>query len=230
MGNEARVAALAVGVYDLTLPSGLVFQLKNYYYVPAMSRNIISVSCLDVDGFHFIIKNNIFSIYNADIFYGNAHLSNGLYILYLEQPKPIYNIDTKRFKSNDLNPTYFWHCRLGHVNEKRILKLHQDGLIHSFGLESFETCESCLLGKMTKAPFARHSERVSDLLGLIHTDVCGPISSISRGGYQYFITFTDDFSRYGYIYLMRHKSESFEKFKLFKNEELAWKEYQNTSI
>ena len=71
---------------------------------------------------------------------------------------------------------------------------------------------------MTKAPFARHSERASDLLGLIYTDVCGPIISIARGGYQYFITFTDDFSRYGYIYLMRHKSESFEKFKLFKNE------------
>ena len=186
--------------------------------MPAVSRNIISVSCLDVDGFHFIIKNNIFSIYNANIFYGNAHLSNGLYVLNLEQPKPIYNIDTKRFKSNDLNPTYFWHCRLGHVNEKRILKLHQDGLIHSFDLESFETCESCLLGKMTKASFAGHSERASDLLGLRHTDVCGPISSIARGGYQSFITFTDDFSRYGYIYLMRHKSESFEKFKLFKNE------------
>ena len=136
----------------------------------------------------------------------------------MEQPKPVYNIDTKRFKSNDLNPTYFWHCRLGYVNENRIFKLHQDGLIHSFDLESFETCESCLLGKMTKAPFAGHSKRASDLLGLTHTDVCGPISSISRGGYRYFITFTDDFSRYGFIYLMRHKSESFEKFKLFKNE------------
>ena len=71
---------------------------------------------------------------------------------------------------------------------------------------------------MTKAPFFGHNERASDLLGLIHIDVCRLISSISRGGYQYFITFTDDFSRYGYIYLMRHKSESFEKFKLFKNE------------
>ena len=70
---------------------------------------------------------------------------------------------------------------------------------------------------MTKAPFARHSERASDLLGLIHTDVCGPIRSIARG-YQYFITFTDYFSRYGYIHLMRNKSESLEKFKLFKNE------------
>ncbi|KAK8564677.1 hypothetical protein V6N12_058260 [Hibiscus sabdariffa] len=41
---------------------------------------------------------------------------------------------------------------------------------------------------------------------------------LARGGYQYFITFTDDFSRYGYIYLMRHKSEALEKFKEFKNE------------
>ena len=67
--NGGRVAALAVGVYDFTLPSGLVFQLKNCYYVLAVSRNTISFSCLDVDGFHFIIKNNIFSIYNADIFF-----------------------------------------------------------------------------------------------------------------------------------------------------------------
>ena len=69
VGNGARVAALVVGVYDLTLPSGLVFQLKNCYYVSAVSINIILVSCLDVDGFHFIIKNNIFSIYNANIFF-----------------------------------------------------------------------------------------------------------------------------------------------------------------
>ncbi|KAL4291322.1 hypothetical protein GQ457_14G016260 [Hibiscus cannabinus] len=40
----------------------------------------------------------------------------------------------------------------------------------------------------------------------------------ARGGYQYFIKYTDDFSRYGYIYLMRHKSEALEKIKEFKNE------------
>jgi hypothetical protein len=44
------------------------------------------------------------------------------------------------------------------------------------------------------------------------------MSSIARGGFQYFITFSDDFSRYGYIYQMRHKSKSFEKFKKIYNE------------
>ena len=71
---------------------------------------------------------------------------------------------------------------------------------------------------MTKSPFNKQGERASDLLALIHTDVCGPLSTNARGGFSYFVTFTDDFSRYGYVYLMKHKFESFEKFKLFKNE------------
>ena len=39
-----------------------------------------------------------------------------------------------------------------------------------------------------------------------------------HGGYRYFLTFTDDLSRYGYIYLMKNKSETFEKFKEFQSE------------
>ena len=103
------------------------------------------------------------------------------------------NITIKKFKSNDLNSTYLWHCRLGYINEKHISKLHQVGLLNSFDFESYDTCESCLLGKMTKDPFTGHSERANELLDLIHTDVCGPLSSDARGGYKYFITFTDDF-------------------------------------
>ena len=195
-------------------------ELDDCYYVPSMSRNIISISCLDMVGFSFIIKNNTCSIYYSDSFYGDAHLSNGLYILNHDNlnAKSIYNINTKRFRSNDLNMTYLWHCRFGHINEKRISKLHQDGLLHSFDFESYKVCKSCFLGKMTKVPFTCHSERVDDLLGLVHSDACGPISFTAKGGYQYFITFTDDYSRYGYLDLMKHKDESFEKFKTFKNE------------
>ena len=78
-------------------------------------------------------------------------------------------------------------------------KLHSDGLLTSFDFESYKTCEAYLLGKMTKKPFTGFLERASDLLELIHTDVCGPMSLTARGGFQYFITFTDDLSRYGYV-------------------------------
>ncbi|KAL1189337.1 Retrovirus-related Pol polyprotein from transposon TNT 1-94 [Cardamine amara subsp. amara] len=118
VGNGARVAALAVGTYHLSLPSGLVLDLHNCYYVPAISRNIISVFCLDLDGFDFSIKNKCCSFNQNGMFYGSTPLENGLYVL--NQSMPVYNINTKRFKSNDENPTFLWHCRLGHINEKRI--------------------------------------------------------------------------------------------------------------
>ncbi|CAN6566755.1 unnamed protein product [Malus baccata var. baccata] len=72
--------------------------------------------------------------------------------------------------------------------------------------------------KMTKSPFTEKGERATEILGLIHTDVCGPMSTTSRGGFSYYITFTDDHSWFGYVYLMKYKSESFERFKEFKNE------------
>ena len=90
--------------------------------------------------------------------------------------------------------------------------LHKDGFSKSLGYESFDACEPCLMGKMTKTPFFGTIERASDLLEIIHTDVSGPMSVDARGGYHYFLTFTDDLSRYGYIYLMKYKSKTFEKF------------------
>ena len=71
---------------------------------------------------------------------------------------------------------------------------------------------------MTKSPFTKKDERASKILGLIHSDIYGPMNISIRGGYTYFITFVDDLSRYGYVYLMKHKSESFEIFKKFRNE------------
>jgi hypothetical protein len=217
VSNGASVAAIVVDTFHLPLPSGLFLELNNCYCISALCKNIISSSYLEeVDGYEIIIKNKHYSIYYNGIFYTHCPLVNGLYVLDLED-KFVCNINMKRAQLNDLNPTFIWHCHLGHINKKCIEILHKDGLFSSFDFESFDTCESCLLGKMTKAPFTSQSERANDLLGLVHTDVCGLMSYVARGGFQYFITFIDDLSRYGYIYLMRHKCESFEKFKEFQN-------------
>ena len=65
---------------------------------------------------------------------------------------------------------------LGHIGVKRMKKIHADDLLESLDYESFDTCEPCLMGKMTKTPFYGTMERAPDLLETIHTDVCGPIS------------------------------------------------------
>ncbi|GJT43913.1 retrotransposon protein, putative, ty1-copia subclass [Tanacetum coccineum] len=158
---------------------------------------------------------------NNDVLYFNAIARNGIYKIDMHDLVPnvnsIYNVSNKRVKHN-LDSTYLWHCRLAHINKKRIKQLQQDGLLKSTDDESFDKCESCLSGKMTKKPFPHSNERAKDLLGIIHTDVCGPLRHVSRQGASYFITFTDDYSRYGYVYLLKHKHEVFETFKVFKNE------------
>jgi hypothetical protein len=121
----------------------------------------------------------------------------------------IHNIETKRCKVNNDSATFLWHCRLGHIGVKRMKKIHAYGLLESLDYESVDACEPCLLGKMTKTLFFGTMERAIDLLKNIHTDVCGPMSVKALGKYHYFLNFIDDLSRYGYIYLMKHKSETF---------------------
>ena len=68
--------------------------------------------------------------------------------------------------------------------------------------------------------FSGTMERATDLLEILHTDVCGPMNVEARGGYRYFLTFTDDLGRYGYIYLMK---QSLKHLKSSKNFRVKWK-------
>ena len=130
----------------------------------------------------------------------------------VEKPK------TKRQKISPVDDTYLWHLRLGHINLDRINRLVKNGSLSQLEIGTLPVCESCLEGKMTKRPFIRKGIRATQPLELIHSDVCGPMSVRARGGYEYYVTFIDDYSRYAYVYLMQRKSETFERFKEFRAE------------
>ncbi|GKD20451.1 retrotransposon protein, putative, ty1-copia subclass, partial [Tanacetum coccineum] len=166
-------------------------------------------------------KNASVASTSDNVFYFNAIPRDGIYEIDMHNLYPnvssMFNVSNKRAK-HALDSSYLWHCRLGHINKKRMDKLQRDGILQLTHDESLEKCKSCIFGKMARKPFPHQVERAKDLLGLIHTDVCGPFRTVSREGASYFITFTDDFSRYGYVYLMKHKHEVFETFKVFQNE------------
>ncbi|GKC77288.1 retrotransposon protein, putative, ty1-copia subclass [Tanacetum coccineum] len=221
VGNGVRAQVEAIGSFDLVLPNGLVICLDNCHYAPSITRGVVSVHRLVENGFVQCFTDFGISVSKNNVHYFNAIPSNGIYEIDMHDLVPnnnsIYNVSTKRAKRN-LDSTYLWHCRLAHISKKRIEKLQQEGLLRSTDDESFDQCVSCLSGKMTRKSFPHRPERATDLLGIIHTDVCGPLRHVSRQGASYFITFTDDYSRYGYVYLLKHKHEVFETFKVFKNE------------
>jgi len=58
--------------------------------------------------------------------------------------------------------------------------------------------------------------RNENVIELIHIDICGPIIPAVLENYRYFITFIDDYSRYGHFEVIREKSESLEAFKVLR--------------
>ncbi|KAL0336736.1 UNVERIFIED_CONTAM: hypothetical protein Sradi_4885500 [Sesamum radiatum] len=71
---------------------------------------------------------------------------------------------------------------------------------------------------MIKKSFVGQSALANGLLDFIHTEVYGPLNTLTRGGFLYFITFTEDHSRHSYVYLMRYKFEAFGRFKEYRLE------------
>ncbi|GJX43107.1 retrotransposon protein, putative, ty1-copia subclass [Tanacetum coccineum] len=221
VGNSQRKAVETIGVFYLCLPSGLEIVLNNCHYAPSITRGAIFVPRLYEDGFINRFVNNTIQVSRNNMVYFSAIPRDGIFEIDLSNSyaneSSIYTISNKRAKL-DLDSALLWHCRLGHISKKRIEKLQHDGLLNSTDLRAFEKCVPCMSGKMARKPYTHQVERAKDLLGLIHTDVCGPFKIMSRQGASYFVTFTDDFSRYGYVYLLKHKHEVFETFKVFQKE------------
>ena len=97
-----------------------------------------------------------------------------------------------------------WHARLGHIKQERIHKLARESLLGPLTKFKLPICENCLVGKAARKPFGK-GIRTERLLQLIHSDFCGPINIRAKYGALYFITFIDDYSYFGHVYLISHK-------------------------
>ena len=220
VGNDLEVEVEFVGVVKLTLESGFEICLENTFYVPSFRRNLISVLSLTRLGFSFVFINNSVDLkFNSEIV-GSGILDDGLYKLCLASDNPhaslnIVNAISKRPIIKDKSFS-LWHKRLGHISKERINRLIMDDILPALDFEDMETCIDCIRGKLTKTK-RKGATRSTNLLEIIHTDISGPYSSTICGN-RYFITFIDNFSRYGYLYLIKEKSDSLDKFKIFKTE------------
>ena len=126
------------------------------------------------------------------------------------------NATNKRKRVHDVS-LKLWHCRLGHILRGRIEQLIKKSILPPLEFLDLEQCIDCIKGKYVKK-IKKDVKRSAGILEIIHTDICGPFSVKSVDGYDSFITFTDDYSRYGNIYPIKERSEALDKFKIFKAE------------
>ena len=92
-------------------------------------------------------------------------------------------------------------------------RLIKDETLPNFDFLDFDTCVDYIKGKLIAKVRNAKVDRCTRLLRVIHTDICVSFTLPALGGHKYFITFIDDYSRYGFIELIHEKSDSFEAFK-----------------
>jgi len=97
-----------------------------------------------------------------------------------------------------------WHRRMGHIHHGA-LKLFRETVtrVPEVSTERDDVCRGCVLGKFAKETFPRSDRRATHVLELIHSNICGPLSTKSLRGYKYFVIFIDDYCRKTSIYFLK---------------------------
>ncbi|KAJ4710364.1 Retrovirus-related Pol polyprotein from transposon TNT 1-94 [Melia azedarach] len=222
VGDGKTMQVEAIGKFRLLLKTGFYLDLDETFIVPSFKRNLISISNLDKFGYSCSFGNGKFSLFYASKLVGSGSLSgyDNLYsldtITSFNESLHLSLCGTNRKLINE-NSVALWHKRLGYMSRQRIERLVLDEILDPLDFTDFDICVNCIKGKQTnKRRF--EANRILDVLELIHTDICGPFPTVAWNGQQYFIMFIDDFSRYGYIYLIHEKSQALDVFKNYKAE------------
>lgn len=114
---------------------------------------------------------------------------------------------------------YLWHCKFGHLSYKGLEMLYAKDMVIDLPKlpGSLEVCEDCMKGKQHRDTIPKQSKwRADQKLGLVHADLCGPITPASNSNRRYVLSLIDDFTRKSWVYFLIDKSEALHHFKYFK--------------
>ena len=201
IANGCKTIATGIGQAQI-LPSLFV---DSILYVPESPFNLISVSKL--------IRSHNCSITFAHNCVSIQDRSTGRMIGIGRESEGLYHLSPVTSPVACPSSSYpsLLHNRLGHPSVSKLRQMDA-----SLSTLSSLPCESCQLGKHTRSSFSGNlNSRSTSPFQLVHSDVWGPSRVPSVFGFQYFVTFIDDYSRCTWLYLMKSRSEVFDIFQSF---------------
>lgn len=191
----------------------VTINMSDVKFVPGLSTSLVSVGklaqkslkvCFDENGCKIIDANK--DVVATGLRYG------GLYHLKLAGVSMKVSAD-----HHNQNCQHQWHRRMGHRNWAALERINKEQLgsgmkINDCGIK--QVCKCCLEGKAARSPFPAILERKSSqILDIVHTDLCGPMKTHTPSGNKYVMNLVDDFSRFTVTYLLRNKWEATERIK-----------------
>jgi len=207
--GENYIEAEGIGTVKLYWQENII-KLVDVLFVKNLQCNFISVSKATNNGFEICFSKNNASVKNK----------NGETVLKANKKNDLFIVENENkmaFAANGkINQVITWHNRFGHLNFQSLKTMIRKELV--YGLDGVTgdindfVCKTCAKSKICVKQFPKMSEnRSSKVLGLIHTDVCGPMSTVSKGGARYFATFIDDKTRYVSVYMLKTKDQVFRQ-------------------
>ena len=204
VGNGAGLRVLHTG-HSLINTATRPLALRNILHVPEISKHLLSVHKFSRDNdvffefhpWHFSIKDR-----QSRKSLLNGRCESGLYPI---KPSDVDNLKHALVSRSTTHAQ--WHARLGHPSSQVIKSILRLNNISCASESSLSVCNACQLAKSHRLPYTSSSHRSSSPLELIFSDVWGPAPP-SVGGFKYYISFIDDFSKFSWIYLMHDRIEA----------------------
>ncbi len=220
--DKKKFEALGKGDMHITIPNGknqtTKVLVKDVLHAPNLGVTLLSVGRITQAGYSLDFKDEecrIFDKKHHQI--GSIPHVNGLYRLRVPVPHPeAHHIDDgPRIVTPDE-----LHRLMGHLPVDAAKKLVKDQLVDGLELDegsptSKDQCPSCLHGRMTRKAVSKSRENdASGGVGdQVHSDVWGPATIETPQHKKYYVTFTDDASRYSVAMLLHSKDETLQSFK-----------------
>jgi transposase InsO family protein len=192
------------------------FQLKNVLHVPRIASNLLSVHKL-------CLHNNCSCYFNANQLLVQD-LPTGRLLYKGLSKNGVYPIQPQLFNSanktactaqSSSDKWQLWHSRLGHPSAKVLSSLSHSFNFNFLSKPVLEHCHHCLTGKMHQLPFPSSNKQVQSPFELVHSDLWGPAPVVSTNAFRYYLVFVDEFTKFTWVYLLKHKSDTFHTFTQF---------------
>ena len=188
----------------VNLGNGLV--LQNVLYVPSFTCNLISVhqlandkNCIIIYGAHYCLIQDL----TSKTLIGAAEERNGVY--YLKS-----TVGGTSFAAIQDKQSLIWHQRLGHPSLGSLTALSV-GCGFPLNKNLFDCCDICHRAKQTRSRFPLSESKAHRPFALIHCDLWGYYRPPSLSKCHYFLCIVDDYSRAIWVYLLKDKTEVYDK-------------------